>query len=256
MDLSKAFDCLPHDLLLGKLRAYGLSTSACELVRSYLCNRKQRVKLGPHHSEWANTSKGVPQGSILRPLLFNVFINDIFNVLNLSYSHENADTLIQVLQCDCSAILKWFDQNQMKANRDKCQAISFGKRGIRDINNFTCESVSIPCEESVSLLGVDFDHLLSFNNHITVICKMAARQLAVLKRIGHFLTVEGKLMMYNSFIMSNFNYCPLIWHFCSQTSTIKLEKSQERALRFIYNDHSSTYANLLKCAGTVNEQKT
>ena len=140
----------------------------------------------------------------------------------------------------------------MKANPDKFQTISFGKRGIRDINNFTCESVSIPCEESVSLLGVDFDHLLAFNNHITVICKKAARQLAVLKRIGHFLTVEGKLIIYKSFIMSNFNYCPLIWHFCSQTSTIKLEKIQERALRFIYNDHSSTYADLLKCAGTVN----
>ena len=131
MDLSKAFDCLPHDLLLGKLSAYGLSSSACELVRSYLCNRKHRVKLGPHRSEWANTNKGVPQGSILGPLLFNIFINDIFNVLNkstlynyaddstLSYSHENADTLIQVLQCDCSAILKWFDRNQMKANPDK-----------------------------------------------------------------------------------------------------------------------------------------
>ena len=182
--------------------------------------------------------------NILGPLLFNIFINDIFNVLNkstlynyaddntLSYSHENADTLIQVLQCDCSAILKWFDQ--MKANPDKFQAISFGKRGIRDINNFTCESVSIPCEESVSLLGVDFDHLLSFKNHITVICKKAARELAVLKRIGHFLTVEGKLMIYKSFIMSNFNYCPLIWHFCSQTSTIKLEKIKERTCSQIY----------------------
>ena len=141
MDMSKAFDCLPRDLLLGKLRAYGLTTSACALVRSYLSNRKQRVKLGPHCSEWANTSKGVPQGSILGPLLFNVFINDIFNVINkstlynyaddntLSYSHHSAETLTQVMQCDCSAILQWFDQNQMKANPDKFQATKFWQEG-------------------------------------------------------------------------------------------------------------------------------
>ena len=122
--------------------------------------------------------------------MFNVFINDIFNVINkltlynyaddntLSYSHHSAE----VLQCDCSAILQWFDQNQMKANPDKFQAISFGKRGNRDIPHFSCESIRIPCEDSVSLLGVNFDHY-----HITDICKKAARQLAVLKRIGHVL---------------------------------------------------------------------
>ena len=91
IELSKAFDRLPHELLLDKLRAYGLNTSACTLVRSYLSNRKQRVKLGPHHSEWANTSKVVPQGSILGPLLFNIFINDIFNVLNKSTQYNYAD---------------------------------------------------------------------------------------------------------------------------------------------------------------------
>ena len=140
-------------------------------------------KLCPHCSEWANRSKGVPQGSILGPLLFNVFINHIFNVLNkstlynyaddntLSYSHHNADTIIQVLQCDCSAILQRFDQYQMKVNPDKFQAISFGKRGNRDIPHFSCESIHIPCEDSVSLLGINFDHLLTFNNHITEIAK-------------------------------------------------------------------------------------
>ena len=81
-------------------------------------------------------------------------------------------------------------------------------------------------------------------------CKKAARQLAVLKRIGHLLTIKGKLAIFNSFIESNFNYCPLIWHFCSQTNTKKIEKIQERALRFIYNNYSSTHNDLLKTAGT------
>ena len=139
-----------------------------------------------------------------------------------SYAHSNSDTLIHTLQQDCSSTLQWFKINQMKTNPTKFQAISFGKRVPRDITDFTFENTTIHCENSVVLLGSEMDHSLTFNKQITNICKNAARQLAVLKRHGHLLTRQGKLAIFKSFITSNFNYCPLMCHFCSQSSNNKL----------------------------------
>ena len=96
MDLSKAFDCLPHDLIIEKLAAYGLSDSACSLLQSYLSDRKQMVKLGQCKSTFLSIIKGVPQGSILGPLLFNVFLNDIF-YLSRNLASATMQTIIPLL---------------------------------------------------------------------------------------------------------------------------------------------------------------
>ena len=168
----------------------------------------------------------------------------------LSYAHHNADTVIHTLQQDCSSLLNWFLENQTNVNPDKFQAISFGKRENGAITDFTCGMTQVRCEDYVVLLGIELDHMLTFNEHISDICKKSARQLAVLKRLGHLLTLQGKIAFFKYFISSNFNYCPLIWHFCSQCNTNKLEKVQERALRFVYNDYISSHADLLKTAGT------
>jgi hypothetical protein len=94
-------------------------------------------------------------------------------------------------------------------------------------------------------LGVTIDFELNFNTHIANICEKASRQLNILKRIGKYLAKLGRLTIYYSYIFSNFNYCPVTWHFCSEQNTNKMEKIQFRALKFIYDDTDSTYEELL-----------
>ena len=258
MDLSKAFDCLPHELLLLKLKAYGLSTAAQEMLSSYLSQRKQCVKVGEHISSMSDIIKGVPQGSILGPLLFNIFINDLFHFVNkcnlynyaddntLSKSDKSLDQVIAALHDDSRSLINWFKSNKMQANPEKFQALSVGNKTHNENIVFNLDGIKISAEDEVKLLGITIDFKLSFNTHISNICKKAARQLNVLKRIGKHLSKLGKLTIYHSFIMSNFSYCPLTWHFCTEQNTKKIERIQERALRFIYDDYRSTYEHLLE----------
>ena len=130
--------------------------------------------------------------------------------------------LKKVLEEESCILIDWFFKNFMKANPPKFQAICIGKNAHENIASFKVDSVEIKCEENVTLLGVNIDFMLSFDDHVTDICDKASKQLTVLKRLGRFLTKQGKLTIYNSFIVSNFNnYCPLAWHFCSMSSTNK-----------------------------------
>ena len=221
MDLSKAFDCLPHDILLCKLRCYGPTQKAVILLSSYLSGRKQQVKIGNVTSKWANGSKGVPQSSILGPLLFNVFINDIFYFIQkgtlynyaddntLSFHSPNFDNLLHFLQTASKTLIEWFRFNCMQANPDKFQAIAVGKKTHDKKPMIKIDSATVFCEDKVKILGVDIDFNLTFDSHIQSLCKKAAQQLNVLKRLSTNLYLLSKLTIFHTFILSNFNFCPL-----------------------------------------------
>ena len=264
MDLSKAFDCLPHDLLVRKLVAYGLEKDAADLLLNYLSNRKQRVKIGNNFSTWLKILKGVPQGSILGPFLFNVFINDIFYWLKEGslYNYADDNTLCDTgkttdevkvrLEISSSKAITWFHNNSMLANPDKFQAIFLTPGRQNTEVGLEFEGVKITSEEHVKLLGVEIDNKLNFNFHIANLCRKSATQLNVLRRLSEYLDIPARLAIFRSFIMTNFNFCPVVWHFCGSTNTLKLEKIQERGLRFVYQDYESEYEILCTKAGLTN----
>ena len=115
---------------------------------------------------------------------------------------------------------------------------------------FRIGEAQIECETTVKLLGSEIDFLLKFDEQISNICRKASQQINVLKRMGFFLNFESRKTIYHAFIMSNFNFCPLMWHSCSKTNFDKLEKSHFKALKFIFQDFNSAYETLLSRTGT------
>jgi hypothetical protein len=259
MDLSKAFDCLPHRLLLSKMHAYGISLETCNLFLSYLTNRYQRVKCGLHRSDWSLIKRGVPQGSILGPILFNVFVNDLLyflgdkcNVYNyaddnsISVTDPNINVMKRNLSSACCIALDWFQNNHMQANPDKFQGIILSRKCITE-NDYVLYAgeKEIKCDHSVKLLGIQIDKELNFTEHVRNICKKASRQVNILSRLKHLLNTDSKMIIFTAFVLSNLNYCPTVWHECGLINSKKLEKVQERALRFVLNDTGSDYKALL-----------
>ena len=255
-DLSKAFDRMPHGLLMSKLHAYGLSTDACRLVMSYLCNRKQRVKLFGSVSDWVIVNRGVPQGSVLGPLLFNIFLNDLFymkitaNIANyaddnnLCDSHMCLNILKNHLSLDASKTIEWYDNNGLNAHPDKFQCVVMNRNGALNVS-IPVQGIPINSTDQIKVLGVLLDAKLNFKPYVSTICLRASRQINALRRLSKYLSTDSKLRVYKSFISANFSYCPVVWLFCGKVNSLKLEKLQERALRLVYNDHINSYEDLL-----------
>ena len=140
--------------------------------------------------------------------------------------------------------------NKMILNPDKFQAIVLNKKHSDLTNtNFQVDNQMIELVSSVDLLGIQIDDKLNFNLRISKICKSAANQLNVLIRLKQFLSFHAKEVLINSYIISNFNYCPLVWMFSSTQSLNKIENLQKRALRFLYDDFEASYEDLLSKGG-------
>ena len=223
MTLSKAFDSIRHDLLIAKMYAYGFSIDAVTFFYSYLKRRKQNVRINKTHSIFQILLSGVPQGSILGPLLFNIFINDLYlwitktDLLNfaddntISAAGKTIEDLIYTLETESQKAIEWFKLNEMIVNPDKFQTINVKKNAkIKDSYPLKINDQIINSENSVKLLGIEIDNWLSFDKHISTLCKKANNQLNAIGRTQKYMGFKEKEVLISSFVYSNFNYCPLV----------------------------------------------
>ena len=259
-DLSKAFDSISHDLLLAKNNAYGFCRNSLKFINDYLTGRKQRTTIGSSFSSWRDIVYGIPQGSILGPLLFNIYINDMFLFTSdfkiANYADDcspfefsgSTDDIIDKLENDSRILIDWYESNYLKPNPDKWHLL------LSDVEidlNIKVNNERITNSSSENILGVNFDNKLNFNTHITKLCKKAGQKLHALARISNFMSINQKRVIMNAFIYSQFSYCPLIWMCHSRSSNTKINKLHERALRLVYNDNLSSFETLLEKSGSV-----
>ena len=252
LDLRKAFDLVDHRILLHKLKLYHFSKRSINLFESYLCNRTQVVKSGNTYSKALQIKSGVPQGSIIGPLLFLLYINDIglssqsmdidlFADDSTTYASDHDLHRIEVkLQSNIDHISKWCKINNMSLHplKTKCMIISTSHKQKRAKElDLTIQNTAIDNVQVHKLLGVTIDNTLSWKYHISNVCKNLNSKIALLKQIIYFLSYEMKLMFYNSYLLPCYDYCCTVWGkgIKSKTELNKTYKIQKRAAKIILN---------------------
>lgn len=248
IDLKKAFDTIDHQLLLQKLCCYGLSDQAQKWFCSYLNKRNQRVQINNILSSIAEMHSGVPQGSILGPLLFIMYINDLPSCVYYSkvmlyaddtviyFAAKTTSDLEIFLNLDLNNISVWMEKNNLFLNLTKTEYVIYGTYQNPKIHDDIIITYNgIPLKRSVvfKYLGVFIDQSLSFNDHINHIIIKVSKRLGLIGRFRKSISINVAKQLYNTMILPLFDYCDVVWQGCGKVNADALERIQRRAARLI-----------------------
>ena len=262
VDLKKAFDTVDHEILLKKLEIYGIKGPALSLLRSYLANRTQKCQINGSTSSERIIKCGVPQGSILGPLLFLVYINDLPNCLNrtnprlfaddtnLTATGESISVVEMAMNSDLEDLWKWLIANKLSLNVAKTEFILIGSRPmLTQISNehpkVSIGNKSIKQAKQCKMLGVEIDQHLTWKSNTENICKKVTSGIFALRSLKPFVDKDTLLSVYNSVVRPYFNYCSEVWDVFGEIQSTRLQKLQNRSARVIMNmgnDVESTVA--------------
>jgi hypothetical protein len=259
IDIQKAFDTVDHKILLCKLQHYGVRGIPLCWFSSYLYNRKQFVSINGIKSELANSFNGVPQGSVLGPLLFLLFINDLNVSLKFSTAYHFADdtnllhinkslkNLNKNMNHDLASIVQWLRSNKLSLNSKKTEIIIFKsiQTKINKYLNFRLSGQKLNLVNSIKYLGIKIDSNLSFTSHLQDLALKLSRANGMLAKIRHFVNHETLLNIYYAIFHTHLIYACQVWGQSHHHTFLRLTHLQNKALKIIYFQNTNSNSNIL-----------
>ena len=247
--------------MVKKLQAIGVNGPDLDWFISYLDNRQQRVFFNGVLSSTESILTGVPQGSALGPLLFLVYVNDLpccisHSTVNMFaddtaiyYSSKDPDEIKRKLNDDLENISKWIELNGLALNPKKCEFMIIGSpQRLRHVSfgSLILSGVPIKSVDSFKYLGIIIDKNISWSSHIDYLCNKVSSRIGILRRIMPFITIPSAQIVYKSTIQPLFDYCGIVWDTCTETSSMRLQRLQNRAGRVILSADNYTPSTIVR----------
>ena len=268
LDIKKCFDTINHKILLKKLEMYGFSENVLTWFTSYLSNRGAKVYCRNEYSEIKTTNIGVPQGSVLGPTLFLLYVNDINNYLGnavcnlyaddvLIYcSGENVSIVNDKLQNSLSLIKEWYDKNMLVVNASKSSTMLVTTRQreatlLDNMQLFLGEEM-LQDVECCDYLGLKIDKNLNFSKYVNSLCNQLCAKIWFLSRLRKFLPFESLVQIYKSYIQPKIDYAITVWGYSNESNMDKIQRMQNRAVRAIYNNYDYVNVRGTELVSTMN----